>query len=61
MAQESNEKSTACAQPSLPSGSFTLSEGLLRVVSNVTAGASTNSPASQAFDRQLSSYVRAQG
>jgi len=61
MAQENSEKTTACVQTPQSSGSFTLSESLLRVVSNVTAGASSNTRASQAFDRQLSSYVRAQG
>ena len=61
MTAESTEKSIACAPVPQPTGSFALSEGLLRVVSNVTTGASSNTRASQAFDLQLSNYVRAQG
>lgn len=61
MAAESAEKSTPCAPVARPTGSFALSEGLLRVVSNVSTSASPNTRASQAFDLQLSNYVRAQG
>jgi hypothetical protein len=58
VSQESEVKS----MPSpTASGSFSLSENLLRVVRSVSSNPIPATPAAQAFDQQILSYVRSQG
>jgi hypothetical protein len=56
-----NEKEVKSGTYAHTSGSYSLSDSLRRVVINVSSSRETSSVASQAFEKQLSNYVREQG